>query len=456
LWLLQRGALSRRLVAIAAVWTISLLAIGGFALDRMLSQGLTSAFDRDLTRSLNAMIASAEVMDSGEIRFIRALGDQRFFEPYSGYYWQVSSKGIRPFRSRSLWDRAITTDLGHPVFAIQRRDVRLFGVEDARLAERDAVLPGSEAIYRFIIAARTADLQDQIAGYRRVLAWSLGGLGGVLLILSAFQVTYGLWPLRRVREGLRRVRTGEVPRLDEDYPPEIQPLVSEMNALLAHNEEQAETARTHAGNLAHALKTPMAVLMNEARATPGPLGQSMTHQLALMKRHIDHHLARARAMGRRAYGGARTQVWQSLETFKRTLERIYAEKQVGIDLMGDRDTLFRGERQELEEIIGNLVDNACKYGRGSVRVTIAPAAPRDGDPYFSLTVEDDGDGIPQDLRDRLFARGARIDESIPGAGLGLAIVRDIAELGGGEVRMEQSRALGGLSVHVVLPAVEHG
>jgi Two-component sensor kinase N-terminal len=316
-WLLQDGALSRRLFAIAAAWIIPLITLGGFALDKVLSESMTGAFDRTLNRSLIAMIGTAEIGSDGEVRFTRALGDQRYFEPYSGFYWQVSTRQGAPFRSRSLWDRAIATNWNDRLFQDgQQRTAVLFDGERARIAERDVVLPGSDTVYRFIVAARVEELDAQIAGYRRILLWSLGGLGLGLLILAAFQATYGLSPLRRIREELRRVRAGETPRLADDYPPEIEPLITEMNALLAHNEEQAETARTHAGNLAHALKTPMAVMMNDARQDSSPYARQAMQQLALMKRHVDHHLARARALGRRSYIGVRArafgQAWRPL------------------------------------------------------------------------------------------------------------------------------------------------
>ena len=455
LWVLRRGSLSRRMLALAAATFLPLLLGGGLALDRVLADTLTRNFDDQLSQYVRSMIASAEIDPAGEVRFTRPLGDQRFFEPYSGLYWQVSGKGITPFRSRSLWDRALPYVPDKVNFDGTYRTVAVYSDETLRIAERDAVLPGSPRIFRFAVAVRVDELQAQIHAYRRVLVWSLVILASGLLILAALLATYGLWPLRRVQRALTEIRSGEASRIDEpSFPPEIRPLVHEMNALLAHTEVQSEQARTHAGNLAHALKTPMSVLLNEARGDDTPLGQAVLAQVALMKRHVDHHLARARALGRPAAIGARTPVWRSLESLKRALERIYVDKGVHIELVGDPELAFRGERQDLEEMLGNLLDNACKYGGQRVRVSVRLAPREDDEPFLTLTVEDDGQGIPASEWSKLFERGVRLDETSTGTGIGMAIVRDIAEIVGGKVWLERSADLGGLAVVVVLPAAE--
>jgi signal transduction histidine kinase len=223
-------------------------------------------------------------------------------------------------------------------------------------------------------------------------------------------------------------------------------MVNELNALLEHNERQSEEARTHAGNLAHALKTPMSVLINEARIRPDDLPEVVLRETATMKRHVDHHLARARAIGRRSASSARAEVWPSLEALQRAIERIHADRDVVIDIAGDRSAAFRGERQDLEEMLGNLLDNAAKYGGGRV---FASVARKNG--MVEIVVEDDGHGIPEAARAQLFQRGARLDTSKPGTGLGLAIVQDVAGIYGGSVALGESEDLGGLCVTLSLP-----
>lgn len=443
------ASLSRRLLLVSVLWISLLLGIGGYALDGAVGSLLRGNFDDQLGSTLNSMLASAEIGPDGEVRFGRALADQRFFEPYSGLYWQVVTKGQPPFRSRSLWDRRLGS--GAPAPAIDPRaytfDDEGFAGDPVRVVERDAVLPASATIFRFQVAQTTRALDKQIRRLRRTLYLSLGVLGAGLFALAIVQTTYGLKPLRGVRRAIAAIRSGEAKRVPQAFPPEVMPLVSELNALLDHSEEQAEEARRHAGNLAHALKTPMSVLLNEARGQAADLPASVETQLATMRRHVDHHLARARALGRRAASSARAPVWSALEGVARAVERMHAGRDAVIDLVGDRGLVFRGERQDLEEMLGNLLDNAVKYGDGRVFVTVA-AEPG---PMIAVAIEDDGAGIPSGRRAELFGRGARLDTGQPGTGLGLAIVRDVAEIYGGSVELGTSEDLGGLLVTLRLP-----
>jgi signal transduction histidine kinase len=277
---------------------------------------------------------------------------------------------------------------------------------------------------------------------------ALGALALGLVTLAWLQAAFGLQPLRRMSATIADIRAGRATRAPEaDVPPEIAPLVQELNALLDHNEAITENARMHAGNLAHALKTPISVLMNEAQADSPDLAQSVRRELGSMRRHIDHHLARARASARRTASAARAEVWPTLERLQRAVTRIYSERGVVIDLAGDRAAIFRGERQDLEEMVGNLVDNAAKYGAGRVFVTVA----QDGD-RIRILVEDDGPGVPERLVRTLFERGARLDTEQPGTGLGLAIVRDVAGIYGGSITLGASEDLGGLLATLELPA----
>jgi signal transduction histidine kinase len=263
--------------------------------------------------------------------------------------------------------------------------------------------------------------------------------------LAALQATYGLWPLRSLRRALAAVRSGASARIAAKLPDEVAPLVQELNDLLAHSETQAEEARRHAGNLAHALKTPLTVIMNEATAKNPDLTTTVIREATTMRRQVDHHLARARAVGRRANAQARAEIWPSLKAVERAVTRMH--RHVTIDVAGAKDAIAHVERQDLDEILGNLIENAAKYGQGRVFVTVV----RDAG-FIELQIEDDGPGIPAEARDTLFERGARLDTSKPGTGLGLAIVRDVIEIYSGTIRLEESEDLGGLLVRVRLPA----
>jgi len=273
---------------------------------------------------------------------------------------------------------------------------------------------------------------------------SFGILGLGLIILAALQAIYGLWPLRRVRRAIGLIRSGQKSRIEERFPREIEPLTEELNELLVHNEVQAEEARRHAGNLAHALKTPLTVITNAATARAPDLVETVCREAGTMRRQVDHHLARARAIGRRSSTQARADVWPSLEAVERAVGKIY--ENVTIDLAGDKKAAVRVERQDLDEMLGNLIENAAKYGGGRVVVTVTTTPD-----CVEIDVEDDGRGIPEAERASIFDRGARLDTGKPGTGLGLAIVRDVAQIYGGSIRLEESEDLGGLLAKLCLP-----
>ncbi len=447
---IRTGSLTRRMIVIAAVWIAALLLIGGFALDRVLSQSIVDNFDEQLVRVLNSMIGASEIGPDGEVRFNRAPADQRFIEPYSGLYFQISGAGADTFPSRSLWDRRLRVSDDHRDIEPHLYNSDEFSTRDheetIRIAERDAILPGSPVRWRFQVAQSRETIDQQITKLRRTLIWSFTALGIGLLLLAALQTIYGLWPLRRVRREVALIRSGEKTRVGRDFPTEIRPLTEEINQLLAHSEAQAEEARRHAGNLAHALKTPLTVITNAATADSADLDDTVIRESAVMRRQIDHHLARARAIGRRASAHARAVVWESLQAVERAVDRLY--ENVTVDIAGDHQAQVRVERQDLDEMLGNLVENAAKYGGGRVFVTVE----RKGD-NVDVLIEDDGPGIPEEDRGSLFTRGARLDTTgKPGTGLGLAIVRDVAEIYGGSIHLEQSEDLGGLLARLTLPA----
>ncbi len=438
------GSLTRRMILTAAAWITILLIGGGAALDRVLVNSVEQNFDNQLEYVLTAMIASAEIGPDGEIRMNRPLGDQRFLEPNSGLYWQITGKGAMPFPSRSLWDRALSAPANHNDQAVHFRNSNEFADEPLRIAERAIKLPDSDIAWTFMVAQSRDSLDRQIIELRSVLVTSFLLLGLGLIILAALQTFYGLWPLRAVRKAIAQMRSGRESRVTDALPDEVMPMVNELNALLDHNEKQAEESRRHAGNLAHALKTPLTVIMNSATAQSPDLADTIIREATTMRRQVDHHLARARAVGRRGHSHSRAQIWDSLESVERAVSRLYSH--VRLDMAGDKEVSARVERQDLDEMLGNLIENAAKYGGGSVFVTVEDA----GD-FVEMLIEDDGKGIPEAERERLFDRGARLDTGKPGTGLGLAIVRDVVEIYGGTVRLEESEDLGGLLVRLRLP-----
>jgi signal transduction histidine kinase len=440
------GSLTRRMIGISAIWIALLLGLGGYTLDRVLISAITRNFDDQLEFVLTSMIASAEIGPEGEVLFNRPPADQRFLEPYSGLYYQISGASFEPFPSRSLWDRRLRLEAQPAGSTSRLYDSDEFPMEQLRVIERDVRLPGSAVRWRFQVAQSRDVINEQIGVLRRTLVRSFGILGLGLIVLATLQAIYGLWPLRRVRRAIAAIRSGQKARIEERLPIEIAPLADELNALISHNETQAEEARRHAGNLAHALKTPLTVITNAATAQSPDLADTVCREATTMRRQVDHHLARARAVGRRSSAHARTRVWTSLEAVERAVTRLHGN--VTIDLAGHKQAEARVERQDLDEMLGNLIENAAKYGGGRVFVTVKTEPG-----CVEIEVEDDGKGIPEEQRAAIFDRGARLDTDKPGTGLGLAIVRDVAQIYGGSIRLEESEDLGGLLARLRLPVV---
>ena len=445
------GSLAFRLVAAAVLWITAALAGGGILISTLFRDSVERGFDERLSVQLEALIGVGEIGAEGQLRLSRTPLDPRFDLPYSGWYWQISdAAGVPLLRSRSLWDQDLalpaaaapgmwTTEIAGPSQTTLR--VRLMEVT---LPEMPAQAPA----LRFAVGADRAELRREIRPFTLALAWSLGALGLGLAGAVAIQVWIGLRPLRRMRGALADIRTGRTDRMAGDWPTEVRPLVRELDALLEHNAAVVERARTHVGNLAHALKTPLAVLGTEMGRRGGPRAETIDRQVSTMRRWIDHYLARARAAATGAVLGARTPVAPVVEDLRRTLLRIHADRNLTIEATIPADAIFRGERQDLEEMLGNLMDNACKWT--NLRVLVS--AERSGS-VLTLRIDDDGHGLPADKRSEAMRRGRRLDETAPGSGLGLAIVADIAELYSGALHLAES-PLGGLRTELMLPAAE--
>lgn len=443
------GSLTARIIIAAGLWLGVALLVGGLLLSFAFRTAVERHFDARLSMLLESLIGASNVGGEGLVSLYRSMMDPRFDRPYSGWYWQISASGEMPFRSRSLWDQEIMVDLG------ERLEQEVYFVTDGpeeqmlRAVARDIRLPRSDRIYRFIVAGEVSEIDDQVRAFNQTLTWWLAILGVILLTTMAIQVRYGLKPLRRISTALSAIRSGEKTALEDDFPREIEPLVQELNALIAHNAEVVDRAQKHVGNLAHALKTPLAVMTNEAQRNAGPFADLVQRQADLMTRHVDHHLARARAAARRSAIGSRSAVAPAIHDLVRVMRRIYVDRNLTFDIVledpGGEALMFRGARQDLDEMLGNLLDNAAKWAESRVVVRLG----RD-DQMVTVTIEDDGPGISPEKRDMVFTRGERIDETVPGSGLGLGIVKDLADLCGGAIALESAEG-GGLRAILRLP-----
>ncbi|MEM9624667.1 MAG: ATP-binding protein [Pseudomonadota bacterium] len=423
------------------------MSASGFALSALFGDAVRNSFDARLAVLLEGVVAGTTVGDNGRLDLSLQLGEPRFDQPFSGWYWQISD-GEQPVRrSSSLWAQALV--LPHP----ENEEVVLGELpgpdgQTLRVLIRPILLPGRDERYWYAVAGDASELRGPKNRFDQLLALTLAMLFAGVLAAILIQVRFGLQPLFRIQKALSAIRSGESRRLEGAYPSEIQPLASELNALIDHSETLIERAQTHVGNLAHGLKTPLSVLANEVRGKETPFSDLVDRQTTLMRQQVEHHLGRARAAATSTILGARCDVAPVLEDMRRTLERIHSERDIKITVDCPDNLVFRGARHDLEEMLGNLMDNAAKWARSAVHVRA-----RRGDDKLDLTIEDDGDGLLPSQREEVLKRGRRLDESVPGTGLGLSIVVDLASLYGGKFELGDAE-LGGLSARLHLPAAE--
>ena len=453
---MRANSLALRLFLSATAWTVVILLLTGIVLSSIYRQAVERGFDRRLgvyLRTLVADVASPEDAD----KFAQALGEPLFELPLSGWYWQVTRlESAKPEvrASRSLWDNR----LAHlPEQAITgtpggSRQGYAQGPEDQRLrvVERTVDL-GDEGRFLVAVAGDAAEIEEETRGFDRALTLTFGALAAVLLLTTMFQVRFGLAPLKRISESLAAIRAGTAERLEGAFPVEISPLARETNALLDANREIVERARTHVGNLAHALKTPLSVMMNEAASRcDDPLAAKVLEQTVIMRDQVTRHLERARLAARLTVVGTVTEVLPVVNALSRTMEKTHRDKALGIDIRAPEKARFRGERQDLEEMVGNLLDNACKWAQSRVSVEIVCERPQPDRQIIRVIVDDDGPGLTPAQREQVAHRGQRLDETKPGSGLGLSIVVELAGLYGGSLSLGTA-AIGGLRADLTLP-----
>lgn len=446
---MRRGSLGLRLLALAVIWVVMALIGASIVLTDIFRSHVEGELARHAEMHLDELTVALAAKEDGRPATPRDLSDPRFQRPLSGLYWQVSdAAGTVLLRSRSLWDQPL-----RPTGAV---------ADDGDLHRRTATGPAGEALLVWTrrvrlpdmadpldisVAATTADLVAATDRFVSVLTISLCVLALGLLAAAVAQVRLGLVPLDRLRGALADLRAGKTTRLQGAFPSEVQPLADDLNQLLADNADMVERARTQAGNLAHALKTPLSVITNSAASLSDPAESHLIAQeTERMRRQIDRHLTRARAAAMAKGAGLRTPVLATLRPLARTIARLHPDRAIVVDLSGDESLVFAGEAQDLQEMVGNLLDNAAKWCRGHILVTVdSPLAKR-----LHITIADDGPGIPEAERSAVLARGVRLDEAMPGTGLGLAIVDDLARLYGGSLELETATE-GGLLARLTLP-----
>ncbi|MGV2129944.1 ATP-binding protein [Agrobacterium vitis] len=461
-------SLTLRVLLSATLWYIIALVTMAVVISALYRQGAERSFNDLLRAQLYNVVNSVTVGDGESLSGSPALGDLRFSQPGTGWYWLVEPLGsfnAAPLASTSLG----LTNLPVPSFEESPFDQnyeRFYGMTDSfgnrlRIAETEVILDESGRAARFRVSGNLKVVEDEITGFshRLYAVLAMFGVGG--LLVNAVTIIFGLKPLDRARRALERIRGGEAERIEGEFPREIEPLANEINALIDSNHRIVERARMQVGNLAHSLKTPIAVLLNEARVLDPPHGEVIKAQASAMQSQVGTYLNRARIAAQRESVLSRAEVEPVLERLVRVMRKLNPDKQFEVQLESPgsgQGLVLAMESQDLEEILGNLLENAARHSETTVTVTarIAPGGEVGLDPgrraWLEIIVEDDGPGLDPDQIGEALKRGRRLDESKPGTGLGLSIVKEITSEYQGKLGLSRG-VNGGLLARLVLPAL---
>ncbi|MCF1505670.1 ATP-binding protein [Afifella sp. H1R] len=450
-----QGSLSLRLAIIAAAGTTVALLLAAILFISLFRDSLQRSFDFRLVALHKALVGAVVASGEGPNETQVALGEPRFSLPQSGWYWQIRDMetGAVLTASPSLFgDHLAVDDLPDPDGRPRRLSFDGPGGRGLRAVERQITKPDGKRL-AVLVAGDARGVARDISRFTTIVAITLGIFGLLLAIGAAVLIRFGLRPLRDVRAALQEVRRGERVSLGGQWPDEIAPLAEDLDALILSNREIVERARRHVGNLAHALKTPLAILQNEAEAGERELAERVGRQVEVMRGQIGHHLDRARIAAQTNVIGAMTPVAPVVEALARVMQKVHGrDRPLEISVHCPATLVFRGEKQDLEEMVGNLLDNACKWAGSEVTLSCLPAG--DGNARRArLIITDDGPGLAPDERKKVLARGMRLDETKPGSGLGLSIVDELARIYGGALTLEAAPE-GGLKAVLDLPVAE--
>lgn len=440
-----------------ALWTSIALLVTGLILSTIVRSNEQRNFEQLLQAYMQNLMSVIDIDAEGNVIGSPDFGDSRFVQPYSGWFWTIAKA------NNSQMPIAHSASFSGDQTELPADDPTPFGTEFRRVStvidplgmelmqiETQLTLDEDDTLYQFRVTGNTNDVNTAVGQFNRTLMLYFLLYGGGTILATFFLIRIGLRPLSSATNALHDVREGHKDQLDDSYPVEIQPLVGEINALITTNRSIVERARTQVGNLAHALKTPLAVIVNEVRSSKKTQSDLIAEQADLMKSQVQTYLDRARIAAQRDVIVSRTPVVPVLNKLVQVMHRLAPD--IDFNMHDCDDTIvFRGEEQDLEEIFGNLLENASRFAKTKVQIAVSQTVEGVGQsPKILIEVEDDGIGLSPEQREKALKRGIRLDESQPGSGLGLAIVRDIATEYGGSFTLEDSQ-FGGLKAVIILP-----
>ncbi|PHR17422.1 MAG: histidine kinase [Hoeflea sp.] len=456
---MKGGSLTARVLLFASVWAVIALVAIAIVISQLYRAGSERAFGDLLRAHLNSVINAVTISEDGRLSGNPQLGDLVFDQPGSGWIWLVEPLGEldSPRLASISIDGATLASPPVEDLPFNERYQRSYSATDSEgnqleVIETEVELDNQGHAARFRVAGNREVLEAEIAAFSTNLYLVLALFGIGSLMVNAVAILYGLRPLDHARQALGRIRAGEAQRLDGSFPREIAPLVGEVNALIEANHRVVDRARMQVGNLAHSLKTPIAVLINESRDMT-PAHQTLVRaQAETMQAQVQTYLDRARIAAQRGSVLARTEAAPVIERLVRVMAKLNRDLDFATDIE-PRDAVLAMESQDLEEALGNLVENAAKFARQSITIRLRPV-PAAGDqrPMFRIDIEDDGPGLDEAGMREAVKRGRRLDETKPGTGLGLSIVGEIASEYNGAFALAKA-GTGGLSARLTLPAL---
>jgi len=453
--MLDTGSLQLRLILASAVWICLGFAAAFWLLSSIFLAQTSEAFYDELDVHVLEIERLVDEDENGDVFLVSQFSDPRYDEFKSGFYWLVRTNEETVLASGSF--RGLELNL--PANNYRTRTVlNQLAAEGptGTLLYAEINTPSrasSDTMRQFIVGTDKRLLDEMVVGFNRRLALALSALALIMVTSAAFLLRAAMAPFDRLKNGMTAVRSGKTRQLDGIYPQEVQPLVTEFNSLLLAVSDMLQRARASAGNLAHGLKAPLTIITSESYEMnlrgEAESAAIIQKQSQLMRRHIDHHLARTRASIIARLPGMRTSLEKELKELISAMQALYKEKAITVEVDLERELFLTTDAHDLHEIIGNLLDNAFKFANSLVTISASKSAVD----MIEISIEDDGQGLPQDARASVFNIGQRWDEQSPGNGLGLAIVKELVELYGGDVQLSDS-STGGLRVIVELPASE--
>ncbi|MBR9876022.1 MAG: GHKL domain-containing protein [Vibrionaceae bacterium] len=436
LYPLKRLSIKSRLVLAAVVWLTAMILAAGVTIPTQVYNYMVDDTRSQLSVFMDEIAAQLEVDKNGHLSLAAQLSDPRFSRPYSGLYWSASTK-THLERSRSLWDKRIE---------YKELDKDAYGARDEKLITLEKVLylPDYNGPIHVVVGIDEAPIKNTLQTLIGQLWLILGLLFAGVLTVILVQIAWSLSPLTKLQKELAELKSRNKTSLEETYPKEISPLISDLNALLFHYQELLERARNHAGNLSHALKTPLSVLKNEVRTLDTNAQSRLDEPLNQIQSHIDYHLGRARMAGAMNILSVKANPAERVDAISMAFDKVYAQRDITLVSELDSELNVAVEKSDLDEMLGNLLENSYKWANQMIRVHSTHDKEN-----IRLIIEDDGPGIPKEQLERVTQRGFRLDEETPGSGLGLNIVSEMAHSYRGQLELEASK-MGGLKATLIL------